>query len=178
MKIVANINDGLLDVELTVHPEMEQGFIATVAGREVVLELIERKPTSLTLAIDGHVGFYEFNRDKGRISETVHDCRAYRTSLRNQQQDELEKLLEEFGAGMGGQASQTTVNAPMPGKILSVTVKEGEKIELGRIICVLEAMKMENEISSTVEGKVRTVHVKVGDTVNANDALIEIDPPG
>ena len=96
-----------------------------VGGREVFVELIERKPTSLTLSIDGHVGFYEFAREKGRLSEVVHDCRAYRVSLRNQQQDALERLLEEFGAGMGGSASQTTVFAPMPGKILGVNVQAG-----------------------------------------------------
>jgi biotin carboxyl carrier protein len=178
MKITATINDENVEVDLTVHPTLEQAFIATIDGREVALELIERKPTSLTLSIDGHVGFYEFNHDKGRIVETVYDCRAYRTRLHNQQQDALEKLLEEFGAGMGGKASATTVLAPMPGKILSLTVKEGEKVELGQIICVLEAMKMENEISSTVEGLVRKVHVKVGDTVMANAELLQIDPPG
>jgi biotin carboxyl carrier protein len=177
MKITANINDDNQEVELSVHPTLEQAYIAVIGGREVTLELIERKSTSLTLAIDGHVGFYEFKRDKGRISETIYDCRSYRTRMHNQQQDALEKLLEEFGAGMGGKASATIVLAPMPGKILSLTVKEGEKVELGQIICVLEAMKMENEISSTVEGTVRTVHVKVGDTVMANAELIQIDLP-
>jgi biotin carboxyl carrier protein len=178
MKIIANINDQNTEIELSVHPCLEHGFIAKIDGREVLLDLIERKPTSLTLAIDGRVGFYDFNRDKGRIAEVVHDCRTFRVSMRNQQQDQLEKLLEEFGAGMGGQASQTMVTAPMPGKILGVTVKVGDKLELGQIICVLEAMKMENEISSTVEGVVRTLHMKVGDTMNANDPLLEIEPRG
>lgn len=177
MKIVTAVNDAKLEVELHVDPELEHGFVATVGGREVFVELIERKPTSLTLSIDGHVGFYEYAREKGRLSEVVHDCRAYRVSLRNQQQDALERLLEEFGAGMGGSASQTTVFAPMPGKILGVNVQQGDRIELGQVICVLEAMKMENEISSTVEGRVRTLHVKVGDVVAPNDALLEIEPP-
>jgi biotin carboxyl carrier protein len=39
-------------------------------------------------------------------------------------------------------------------------------------------MKMENEISSTVEGVVQTLHMKVGDTMNANDPLLEIEPRG
>lgn len=178
MKIVAIVNEKNIELDLRLHPHQEQGFIATLGDREVSLEVIERKPSSLTVAIDGNVGFYEFSREKGRLAEVLYDCRAFRTLLRNQQQDALEKLLEEFGAGAGGTASQTVVTAPMPGKILSVTVKPGDKIELGQIICVLEAMKMENEISSTVEGKVRTLHVKVGDTVSANDPLLEIEPPG
>jgi biotin carboxyl carrier protein len=178
VKIVTVVNDTKLEVELRVHPVLEHGFVATIGGREVFLELIERKPTSLTLSIEGNVGFYEYSREKGRLSEVVHDCRAYHVSLRNQQQDALERLLEEFGAGMGGSASQTTVFAPMPGKILGVSVQKGDRIELGQVICVLEAMKMENEISSTVEGRVHKVHMKVGDVVAPNDPLLEIEPPG
>jgi biotin carboxyl carrier protein len=45
-------------------------------------------------------------------------------------------------------------------------------------VLVLEAMKMENEISSTVDGKLAKLHVKVGDVVNAGDPLIEVDPAG
>jgi biotin carboxyl carrier protein len=178
MKIVAIVNETAIELDLQLHPELEQSYVATVEGREVLLEVIERKPDSLTLAIDGHVGFYEFGREKGRLAEVLYDCRTFRARMRNQQQDQLEKLLDEFGAGVGGTASQTVVTAPMPGKILSVTVKPGDKIELGQIICVLEAMKMENEISSTVEGKVLKLHVAVGATVSANDPLLEIEPLG
>ena len=107
MKIFTCINDECLEVELRHHPEREGWFLATLGGREVRLELIERKPGSLTLAINDQVGFYEFHQEKGRIVEVVHDNRTFRADLKNPQQEQLERLLEEFGHGHGGGGGDT-----------------------------------------------------------------------
>lgn len=178
MQVITVINDQEFVIELSVDPEHEGVFIATLDGREIPLKLAERKPGNMTLSVDGRIGYYEFFKDKGRIVEAVHNCRSYSAAAKNPQQDQLEKLLEEFGAGLGGTASETVLKAPMPGKILGLSVKAGDKVELGQIVLVLEAMKMENEISSTIEGTVAKLNVKVGDVVNAGDALIEVDPAG
>jgi biotin carboxyl carrier protein len=73
-------------------------------------------------------------------------------------------------AAVGG----TPVRAPMPGKILSVRVKEGDMVTEGQTICTLEAMKMEMPISSTASGKVVAVPIAVGSNVAYDDALIVI----
>ncbi|MCH7472454.1 hypothetical protein IIA79_05825 [bacterium] len=178
MKIITTINEETFEVDLRVDPAHEGGFIAKLDGREMQLELTERKHGSLTLAIDGQVGFYEFRKEKGRIVEVVHNSRGYRASLKNPQQDKLEKLLEEFGASLTSSTNETFIKAPMPGKILGISVNLGDKIELGQVVAVLEAMKMENEITSNVEGTVRKISAKVGDSVSADDTLIEVDPAG
>ncbi len=176
MKIITDINDEHFDIDILVDTATDEGFLATVNGRELRLRIIEAKATSLTLSIDGHVGFYEFNREKGRLVEVIHANRSFRSNMKNPQQDKLEKLLAEMGAGMGGGSAETNVLAPMPGKVLGVMCKRGEKVELGQIVIVLEAMKMENEIGSVCEGTIRKLNVKVGDTVAAGDILIEVDP--
>jgi biotin carboxyl carrier protein len=178
MKVFTCINDVCLEVDLRVHPEREGWFIAELGGREVRLELLERKPGSVTLAIDDQVGFYEFHHDKGKLAEVVHDNQTYRSELKNPQQEQLERLLEQFGAGMGGGGGDTKMSSPMPGKILGVSIKPGDKIELGQIVFVLEAMKMENELDSKIEGKIRSVNVKVGDSVQAGDVLFEVEQSG
>ncbi len=66
----------------------------------------------------------------------------------------------------------TPVPSPMPGTILKTPVKEGECVKAGDVICVLEAMKMENEIPAPKDGTVASVRVHVGDTVSAGDALV------
>lgn len=175
MKIITTINDQTFEVDITHDPHRENNFIAIVGGREVKLSLTERKPTSLTLSVDGKVGYYEFYKDKGRIKESVYRCRSYATSMKNPQQAQLEKLLEEFGASLGG-TTATTILSPMPGKILGLSVKEGDEVLHGQVVLVLEAMKMENEISSEIEGVVKAVNVKVGDTVNVDDVLVEFHP--
>lgn len=68
-----------------------------------------------------------------------------------------------------------SVVAPMTGRIVSVKVKEGESVKRGDVVCVLEAMKMENEILAPRDGIVREVHVSEGSTVSEGDVLLVID---
>jgi len=69
--------------------------------------------------------------------------------------------------------SGTKVNAPMPGTVLKVNFSVGDAVKRGDVICVLEAMKMENEITSPVDGKVTFVAAK-GTTLGTGDLLAAI----
>lgn len=71
-------------------------------------------------------------------------------------------------------AGSATVTAPMPGTILDIKVKEGDKVTNGQVLLILEAMKMENEIMSGVDGVVSSVNVTKGASVNAGDVLVVI----
>ena len=72
-------------------------------------------------------------------------------------------------------AGGNTVKAPMPGTILNMNVKVGDKIEKDALVCVLEAMKMENEIFSTSAGTVKAINAPKGTTVNSGDAIITLE---
>lgn len=67
------------------------------------------------------------------------------------------------------------VVAPMPGKIVDILVENDHEVKAGEPLLVLEAMKMQNEITSHVSGKVKSIAVKAGDNVNKDDILVEID---
>ncbi len=69
-------------------------------------------------------------------------------------------------------AGGTSVNAPMPGSVLEVKVSIGDSVNEGDVLVVLEAMKMENELTASQAGTVGQVLVKKGDTVNSGDPLI------
>lgn len=71
-------------------------------------------------------------------------------------------------------AGGTTVPSPMPGVIVDVRTQEGQKVEAGDVLVVLEAMKMENDIVAPVAGTVSSVLVKKGDTVESNQTIVTI----
>ncbi len=67
-----------------------------------------------------------------------------------------------------------TVTAPMQGLIVKVPVKPGDSVKLGDVVAVLEAMKMQNDIVTTVAGKVSDVYVREGEVVTPNQPLLAI----
>ena len=71
-------------------------------------------------------------------------------------------------------AAGEKVNAPMPGTILKVNVTEGQAVKSGDVLCVLEAMKMENEIKAPKDGKVAQILVTKGASVDTGAALVVI----
>lgn len=66
------------------------------------------------------------------------------------------------------------VKAPIQGNVLSLKVKKGDKVNKGDVLLILEAMKMENEILSTVSGVVKEIYVSEGKSVNNEDVLLVI----
>ena len=60
----------------------------------------------------------------------------------------------------------------MPGKVIRVLVREGDAVEVGQGLVVVEAMKMQNEMKAARTGTVVEVRVRDGDTVSAGDALV------
>ena len=73
------------------------------------------------------------------------------------------------GAGSG------TVAVPMQGTIVKVLVSKGDSVEVGQTICVLEAMKMENNVNAEKAGTVKEVKVQAGDSVGPGDVIAVID---
>ncbi|MFA6075104.1 MAG: biotin/lipoyl-containing protein [Negativicutes bacterium] len=66
------------------------------------------------------------------------------------------------------------VNAPMPGKIVKVTVTAGQAVKQGDVVIILEAMKMQNEIKTPVDGVIKAINVEPGQTVKPGETMVVI----
>jgi len=79
------------------------------------------------------------------------------------------------GGEAGAQEDMLLIKAPMPGKVIKINVGENEEIRKNQTLAIVEAMKMENEIKSSIDGVVKKVFVKTGDLVDSEKPLIELD---
>lgn len=77
-------------------------------------------------------------------------------------------------AGTAAQGA-TKVLAPMPGTILRINAKVGASVKSGDVLCVLEAMKMENDICAPCDGTVASVNVSQGASVNTDELIITLN---
>ncbi len=73
-----------------------------------------------------------------------------------------------------GSAGSIKVTAPMPGTILKLNVKIGDTVKANDLVCILEAMKMENEIFASEGGVVKSIESAQGSSVNAGDVIITL----
>lgn len=94
----------------------------------------------------------------------------YQFALKDQHDD----LINKMGLKAGEQVFSGEVYSPMPGLILDVMVSQGDEIQEGDAICILEAMKMENVLKSEGAGTITKIHVAKGDAVDKGQLLIEV----
>jgi len=72
-------------------------------------------------------------------------------------------------------AGADEITAPMPGQITKLLVAVGDKVRAGQDVAIIEAMKMENVLSSEAAGTVRSIEVAIGDNLNVDDLIMALD---
>jgi biotin carboxyl carrier protein len=95
--------------------------------------------------------------------------------VRVEQVQEIE-LVEATSSQEGGTLqAKNLITAPMPGKLISLKVKLGDKVAERQVVAVMEAMKMENEILAESAGTVKEIKVKPGETIEGGQTLVVLD---
>ncbi|MCW9705829.1 acetyl-CoA carboxylase biotin carboxyl carrier protein subunit [Fodinibius salsisoli] len=92
--------------------------------------------------------------------------------------NEQDLLLDRLGFKTAAEIGEGELNAPMPGKILEILVKEGDEVALGDPVAILEAMKMENELKAPVSGIISSIAVAENDSLEKNALILEIEASG
>lgn len=119
---------------------------------------------SYTITVNGNV--YDVTVEEGASASVPAAAQAAKPAA-------APKAVKKAAAA-GGQGS-VKVNAPMPGKILSVKVNEGQAVKKGEVVLVLEAMKMENEVVAPEDGTIASINCSAGDSVEAGDVLATLN---
>jgi len=136
--------------------------------REVDAVLVQNG-RALSLRVNGAMHLIDLTprAERGALDTTV---RGRTLSLKVM--DELHALAQQSLEQAGGGA----ISAEIPGVVVSVAVQEGQTVQAGDALLVLEAMKMQNEIAAPVHGVVEEIKVKTGQSVNAGDLLVVVAP--
>jgi acetyl/propionyl-CoA carboxylase alpha subunit len=88
--------------------------------------------------------------------------------------DERTRAIRDLSAASAGPVGPAPIVAPMPGMIVRVSVKAGDRVEAGQGVVVMEAMKMENELRATAAGVVKSVEVTAGTAVEKGALLVAL----
>ena len=88
--------------------------------------------------------------------------------------DEREKRLRAASGSSVGERGEFHLKAPMPGMVVSIPVSEGQKVQKGDVLALLESMKMQNELKSPRDGVVSRIRIQTGDRVEQHQTLLSV----
>lgn len=89
-------------------------------------------------------------------------------------EDERERRLRATVGGGVAESGEFHLKAPMPGLVVAVPVTEGQKVEKGQVLVILESMKMQNELKAPRAGTVQRIRVKAGEAVEQKQTLLSL----
>ncbi|GAB1858171.1 hypothetical protein MHTCC0001_30080 [Flavobacteriaceae bacterium MHTCC 0001] len=115
-----------------------------------------------------------------KIITSNFNSKTYRISVNNTVynvdiSNELDKLITSMGFSMGSKPEIKSIKAPMPGLILDINVSAGQEVQENDALLILEAMKMENSITSPIDGTIKAVHATKGEAVEKGQLIIEFE---
>jgi len=138
-----------------------------IGGESFEARIVEYSESKVVVNLNGDLYEVEIEPEQAPHSPVLVRSVPERKSARPTPQGAESTLqVSRLSAGL--------VIAPIPGVVKSILVKEGDAVKEGDVVLVLEAMKMDNEISSRSSGTVKTIHVAVGDSVQEDQVLIDI----
>jgi biotin carboxyl carrier protein len=166
MKLEVLINEHSHQVEIE---RADRGYTATVDGEAFELDVAMTARDVLSIIHNG-ISF-EAKREYSLLGEThiIIGSERFLAEVRDP------RSLRSRRAAAGAEAGPSKIIAPMPGKVVRVIVAEGDEVEAGQGLVVVEAMKMQNEIKATKKGKVTKVAVTEASAVNAGDLLVIVE---
>jgi biotin carboxyl carrier protein len=167
--------------------EIAMKYLTTIEGHEYIVDILDEHRVSVD-GITYHVDFmpigdqpvYSLVVDGQSVDAHVYPNEdAWQVLFHGELftatvEDEREKRLRAALAGKVAEHEDYHLKAPMPGMVVSIPVHEGQMIQKGDVLVVLESMKMQNELRSPRDGKVVRVRVRTGDRVELKETMLSV----
>lgn len=151
-------------------PGGEGQFRISIDGHERVVDARAVRPGTWSILLDGKSFVVDLDQRRNGIAASVGASEALL-----QVEDSLHRrLADAAGKGRGQLARGEIIKAPIAGKVVKLLVAQGDQVEPGTPVIVLEAMKMENELVAERGGTVTKIHKQPGQAVDTGDALVEL----
>lgn len=144
----------------------------SVEGNEYQIKLIRDLGNNVkTYSINNKIVTIQAEEKEDGNFRILYDNFEYEPQVKTETKAILQKFMKSTGSGSG----DNVIKAPMPGLVVKIDTKIGEDVAKGDKLIIIEAMKMENALSTMISGKVKNIKVKEGDAVEKNTVLIELE---
>ena len=164
MKYITTVNECDYEIEIL----DEHHVIVNGIAHEMDFEPVGNQPV-YSLILDGQSYEAHIYPDNGNWQVLLHGT-LYPVEV----EDDRERRLRSAMSRGKAQFGEYQLKAPMPGLVVSIPVIEGQAVEKGDVLLILESMKMQNELKSPRAGKVTRVRIKTGDSVELKQTLLSV----
>lgn len=166
MKLTAQIGGD--DHQLDVRSDGDSVY-ANVDGREYELEASEVEPNVYLFKNKGRVYQVSVTQKPGASVQATVDGKSFEVDIIDPKRLRGARSDHEHSGG------HAEIKTAMPGKVVRIVAEVGQAVEKGSSVIVVEAMKMQNEMKSPIDGIVKEIKVNEGSTVNAGEVLVVIE---
>jgi biotin carboxyl carrier protein len=169
VRYLATLHGHTKQVAVQVEDNGQGQLVLLLDGKRHAVDALGLEHGAVSLLVDGQVYDVEFD-DVGEEVQVQVRGDVFRVDVADER-----SLRLRAGATTLKVEGRVTLTAPMPGKVVRVLVKQGEAVQEGQGLLVVEAMKMENELKSPKAGTVTEVFAKEGSPVEANAKLLTVE---
>jgi len=166
----------LEDIEETFNGEIvnrisNNEYLIKIQDKEHHIQILNINSRGMEFVLDNHYHSVNYVENQTAEMKIVLDGIPLTINMHSK----LDEVVYKNAGGSDVGSIQINLRSQIPGKVVSIEAKVGDKVKKGDVVCVLESMKMQVSVKSHKDGEVKNLKIKEGNSVNKNDILAEIE---